>query len=273
MTPFSASDAALEGFQVLARHWRVALGWALFYVVAAAAVVVGAAIIGVVMVELGAVRSETLQAVIGPLVGLVMLLGVPLMLAAGVYRLMLRPEEPGFLHLRLGPAELRLLGVWALLGAALAAAGFAAAFALGAASSVASAWVAFPLALIAVVAVWLLVARLSLLQAVSFAEGRIRLGLAWRLTRGRTWALFGMSVISACLLAMIGVVTWIVLFLIGGAISGFQDFGLSDAESLTSHPGRYLFEAVAELILTPVFIVIAHAPVAAAYKALCTPEA
>jgi hypothetical protein len=273
MPAFSASDAALEGFQVLARHWRVALGWALFYVVAAVAVVVGAAVIGVVVVELGAVRTATLQALMGPFVGLVMLLGVPLMLAAGVYRLLLRPEEPGFLHLRLGAAELRLLAVWGLLGAAIAVAGFAAAFALGVASSVASAWVAFPLALIAILAVWLLVARLSLLQATSFAEGRIRLSVAWRLTRGRTWALFGMSLISACLLGMIGVATWVVLFLVGGAISGFQDFGLSDTESLAAHPGRFVFEGVAELVLTPVFIVIAHAPVAAAYRALTAQEA
>jgi len=34
MTAFSASDAALEGFQVLRRHWRVVLGWCLFAVLA-----------------------------------------------------------------------------------------------------------------------------------------------------------------------------------------------------------------------------------------------
>src|SRR4051794_1525815 len=33
MNSFSASDAALEGFQVIRTHWRVALGWCLFSIV------------------------------------------------------------------------------------------------------------------------------------------------------------------------------------------------------------------------------------------------
>ena len=34
MSGFSASDAALEGFQVLRKQWRIVLGWCLFSVLA-----------------------------------------------------------------------------------------------------------------------------------------------------------------------------------------------------------------------------------------------
>ena len=47
MTPFSASDAALEGFQVIRRHWRVIVGWAVFNLLAIMAVVVAFVIVGV----------------------------------------------------------------------------------------------------------------------------------------------------------------------------------------------------------------------------------
>jgi len=268
MTAFSASDAALEGFQVLKAHWRVAVGWALFYVVASVAVVVAGAVVSVVLVGSGALSQSAMQAVLGPAVGLLVLVGVPLVLAGGVYRLLLAPEAPGFLHLRLGADELRLLAVWAGLAVVIALGGFAVAFLAGGLSSAVSRWIGWPAAIAGAVALWLVTARLGLAQARVLAERRIDFIGAWRLGRGRSWALVGMGVISACLLGMIGVVTWIVLFVLGGALTGFHDLSLSDAESLTAHPGRYLFEAVAELLLTPVFIVLAHAPVAAAYREL-----
>jgi hypothetical protein len=273
MTAFSASDAALEGFQVLKRHWRVAVGWALFYVVAAVAVVVGGAILSVVLVATGALSESAMQTALGPLVGLLILVAVPLVLAGGVYRLLLRPEAPGFLHLRIGADELRLLAVWAVLGLVIAAGGFATAFVAGGLSAAVSRWVGWPAGFAAALGVWLVVARLSLAQADTLAARSVDFVRAWRLGRGRSWALVGMGLLNACLLVLIGVVAWIALFVLGGAITGFQDLDLSDTDSLTAHPGRFLFEALAELLLTPVFVVIFHAPVAAAYKALAAEPA
>jgi len=268
MTTFSASDAALEGFQVLKRHWRVAVGWAVFYVVAAVAVAVASAIVGAVLVGTGAASQEAVQAALGPIVGLLWLVATPLMLAAGVYRLMLAPDAPGFLHLRTGPDELRLLAVWAVLAVVIGVGGFATAFVAGGLSSAASRWVGWPAGIACALALWLVAGRLCLAQADVMAQRRIDFVRAWRLGRGKSWALVGMGLITACLLGMIGVVTWVALFFVGGALTGFGDLGLSDADSLTAHPGRYLFEALAELLLTPVFIILAHAPVAAAYRAL-----
>ena len=40
MSAFSASDAALEGFQMLRTHWRVVVGWAVFNLLALVAMIV-----------------------------------------------------------------------------------------------------------------------------------------------------------------------------------------------------------------------------------------
>src|ERR1700754_122284 len=47
MIRFSASDAALEGFQMLRTHWRVVVGWGLFNLLALVAMVVVTVILGV----------------------------------------------------------------------------------------------------------------------------------------------------------------------------------------------------------------------------------
>jgi hypothetical protein len=268
MTAFSASDAALEGFQVLMRHWRVAVGWALFYVVAAVAVVVGGAILSVVLVATGALSQAGMQVVLGPLVGFLVLVVVPLVLAGGVYRLLLRPEEPAFLHLRIGPDEARLLAVAIVLALVVGLGGFVVAFLAGGVSTATSGWIGWPAAAACLLGLCLVMARLSLASAEAVAEHRIDFARVWRLGRGKSWALVGTAVITLCLVGMIGVVTWVALFVVGGLLTGFGDLGLSDAEGLAAHPGRFLFEGLAELLLTPVFIVLLNAPVAAAYKAL-----
>ena len=46
MSAFSASDAALEGFQMLRTHWRVVVGWAVFNLLALVAMIVITVILG-----------------------------------------------------------------------------------------------------------------------------------------------------------------------------------------------------------------------------------
>ena len=55
MTDFSASDAALEGFQVLRKDWRVVVGWCLFSVIA----FVGLLIVAVIAILFGTFASTT----------------------------------------------------------------------------------------------------------------------------------------------------------------------------------------------------------------------
>lgn len=266
---FSISDAALEGFYALGRYWRVVAGWALFNVVAlvGGCILLVIGLIGVVPF----VASAEAQGAAGGVISLLVFglggLVVQVVILTGVYRLELRPEEPGFLHLRVGRDELRVLAtilLLALVAVPMVAAGGLALYGLGRLSE--------PLAVAAgvvlLLAFYAVILRLALALPIAFAEHRISLLQAWRRTRGQTWRLLGMAVLLLCLLGFIGVVVWIGVFVLGGLLTGFQDLGLSDAETVATHPGRFLFEVAAEMLLAPVFIVLSQAPWVAVYRAL-----
>src|SRR6185312_7837030 len=117
MSPFSASDAALEGFQVLRRQWRVVLGWCLFAVLAFVGLVV-VAFIAIAVATLS--RSpEQAQAVGGLVGGLILGLGgvaIQWVVLAALYRMTLRPDAPpGTFYLRLSRDEVRLFGLWIVI--------------------------------------------------------------------------------------------------------------------------------------------------------------
>src|SRR3569623_2204925 len=97
MNGFSASDAALEGFQVLRRQWRVVLGWCLFAVLA----FVGLVVIAFIAIALSTLNRspEQAQAVGGLVGGLILGLGgaaIQWVVLAALYRMLLRPDAaPG----------------------------------------------------------------------------------------------------------------------------------------------------------------------------------
>jgi len=273
MTRFSPSDAALEGFQALGRHWRAVAGWAGFQVVAMVALLIVMLVLqfGVVPFAGSHDAASQLGAVIA---GLVLGVGgafVQLIILTGLYRVLLTPEAPGFMHLRVGPDELRVFAaalLTAMVGVALAAAAGALGWAAARVSDLAAFLVTAGLA--AVAAVVLL--RLGLIPVIAFAERRISPAESWRRTRGQTWNLIGMAVLLLCLVGVALVVAWLAGFVFAGLLTGFQDLDLTDRETLTAHPGRFLFQGLVELILVPVFLVIGQAPWVAVYKAL-TPAA
>ncbi|RAK61040.1 hypothetical protein DJ021_15090 [Phenylobacterium hankyongense] len=275
MSEFSASDAALEGFNVIRRHWRVVAGWAAFNLLALVAMVVITVVIVLMLVaSTGSGQGQApgdLSAVVG---GVVAVLGAALtevVIAAGLFRLMLRPDEPAFLFLRLGRDEIRLLAVWALGIAALGLL-VALSVALGeAADRLFPAARILPGLAVAVVAIWLGL-RFCLAVPISFAERRIDFARSWRLTRGHAWGLLGMSLLAACLLALVSIVWWLAVFMLTGALTGFHDFAsLAGADALETHPGRYLLQLAAQMLFAPVLWVLSQAPLAAAYQALSAP--
>ena len=278
MPPFSPSDAALEGFQVLRRHWRVALGWCLFSVVGFVALIV-VAFIAILAATLGASsrdQANQIGAVIGGVVFGGGALAIEVMVTVGLYRMLLRPDErPGFFHLRLSRDELRLFGLWLLLLVVFGVLGVAGAYAVSLLGRLGG--LAAGLGLIGVVVglIWLGL-RLSLAGPATFDAGRLGLAASWRATRGHVWGLVGMTLLAGCLLALIGVVLWIATFLLQAAIGGFHSFvpvSLSDPQALADRPGAYVFGVVAELVVGPVFWVIGQTPYVAAYCALARPEA
>ena len=273
MAAFSASDAALEGFQVLRRHWRVALGWCLFSVIGFVALVV-AAILVIVVASLASPSREAASTAGGILGGLIFGLGavgVELMVVSALYRLLLRPEAPpGLFYLRISKDEARLAGLWVVLLAGLGAFLAAGYFLLGLAGRFG--WLGrLSGALVLFLALAWLVLRVSLAGPANLASGRLGIAQSWRLTAGHVWSIAGASLIATCLFALLAVVVWIATFVIQAAIGGFHSLApvdLSDPQALAERPGAYAFGMLAELALGPVFWVIAAAPFAAIYKAL-----
>jgi hypothetical protein len=268
MTSFSASDAALEGVNLIRRRWRVVLGWAGFNLLSLVMLVVLTVVLSLVASAVSGGAQEPVEI----FAALLVLIGTTLVqatIAVGVFRVEIRPDEPAFLHLRLGRDELRLIAVWLVTVTGIWVVGWAAAL-LGGALGAGEAWVM----LLGTALLVYLGVRFLLVAPISFNEGRIDFVRSWRLTRGRVGALFGMWVLSLCLIGLIMVAVFVVLALIAAGAAGLEGvvglFGGADA--LKQHPGLYVLEFAVEIILTPVLWILGMAPLAAAYRALAVDE-
>lgn len=280
MTPFSASDAALEGFRVVREHWRLVVGWAIFNLMAmiamVCATVVVLLVIGFALTASGDGEgtAKMIGGVVSALFGGFGTFAIEVVVVAGLFRALLRPEEPGFLHLRLGADEIRLLLVWLVMliaGVLLVTFGLVVVRVLTASYGLGAGVAAG--ALIFALLVWLAL-RFSLAAPMTFADRKLRIGESWGLTRGRVVPLLGMSVITFCLLAIVFIVGWLLLFVLIGSVSGFRELGLislSDPQHLVERPGAFLLQLSGQLLFAPVMWVITQAPLLAAYKAFRDP--
>jgi hypothetical protein len=269
--PFSASDAALEGFRVIGRHWRVVLGWSLFNLLAwVAMVMISVVALLIVVVATGLPETPTVASgVVGGGVYLAGFVLISAVLACGVFRLMLRPEEPGFLHLRLGPDELRNAALGLLVLAAVGMVLFVAAE-VGRGLAPAGRVVQVLAALAGLGAALWIFLRFCLALPWTFDARRFVIGPAWAVSRRRVWALLGMWLLNICLVAMMAVLLWLALFVVTGLLTGFEGLfsSLSDAEQMEARPARYLLQLAVQVALGPFFTVLFTAPFAAAYRAL-----
>src|SRR5436190_14378015 len=107
MRAFSPSDAALEGFQVLRHHWRLVAGWAGFSLLAMVAVVVVTTVAAAAGVVVAGVDSGSVGSGVAAPAVAVATIGLQLVLIVAVFRSIFRPEDRGFLYLRIGPDEAR----------------------------------------------------------------------------------------------------------------------------------------------------------------------
>lgn len=264
---FSPSDAALEGFKILRRHWRAVAGWSLFNLIALVALGIVGAVIAFGAQAAASAGALSFNPALG---GLLASLGeafITAIIAAGLFRLMLRPDEAGWMHLRIGADEVRILGVWILLSvAAFLLVGFCAVL-IGAGRSLGPPGALAAAILVVALATWLSL-RLSLSAVATFAEQRLAFDSSWRLTRGRGWRLFGMAILSGTVTLLIAVVVGLVVLLamafsvgLGGVMEA-----MFSAEGGEAHPGVRIAGFLAELVLFPAFSVLLLAPWVAAYR-------
>ena len=258
MTSFSASDAALEGFHLIRRRWRIVLGWAGFNLLSLIMLIVLSAMLSVI-----AGGGRQAMALAGLVIGLSVLFAQAI-LAAAVFRVEMRPEEPAFMHLRLGRDELRLVLIWLI--------------------TLTGGWVLWWLSMLAGHAVgaggiWLELAamalavyfgvRFALTPPIGFAERKVDFPGSWRLTRGRAAPMLGMLALSACLIGLVMVTVMAALakaITASGGLDGLAGI-FGGAEAMKRHPGLFLLAFAIEIILTPVLWALAMAPLAAAYRA------
>lgn len=278
MTRFSPSDAALEGFRLTRQHPGVVLAWSAVYFG-------GILLIGLTMMALlgpqfiglarkgqlidgdpsaiGDVLAQSWPAFLLVLAMTAMLMSI---LAAGVMRLVLRPAEPGFAHLRIGRDELRLTAanlVCVLIYAISAIVGLV--VTRGAAQSGAvGGFIAGTAAL--AFAIWVGV-RLSLLLPTVFVTGKVSFRTAWARTHGHFWSLLGM-ILMAVVFYVIVYIAFSLLSLtiveLSGGQAAMQD--IMRLTVLTAITG--VITLVLQFLLQVLQIVMIYAPFAVAYRDL-----
>jgi hypothetical protein len=281
MKTFSPSEAALEGFRLTRERPGTILVWGGVYfmgVVAMASVLaLGLGPKFRQFLKGGGLDSGDVEGIADLLLRswpafLIALLIAFLILAvitAGIYRLVLRPEEPGLAHLRFGADEFRL----AILNTMLFAMGFVFVAliemilqVLLSSQTQNSALTALGLFLGACLMIWIGV-RLSLATPMTFGRRKISISEAWRLSRGHFWSLLGAIVLALIFYLMI----WVLISIIGYSIVAFAGGEATPSNPLHMSPVQIVALAVTlviQLLLPILQIVTLYAPLAVAYKAL-----
>jgi hypothetical protein len=276
MKGFSPSEAALEGFRLTRERPGTIAAWSVIYAVSM--VLIGEIMLSSLGKEAlqiarkGRFSPEDAEVIATKLANsipaflLVLLLAVGLIsvITAGIYRLVLRPEEKGFVHLRLGADELRLTLVNLLLfgiGLLCLVVGFVAIAAAERGGSYVGLVVGV---LVAGLTIWLGV-RLSLATPMTFHAHRITLLPAWELTRGRFWPLFGMIVLALIFYIMVWIlvtVIWFALMMVAGGPEAVGAGGTAVAIAI----GAVAF--IVQMLVSVVQLVMIYAPFAVAYQQL-----
>lgn len=291
MTAFSATDAAFEGFRITREKPRVLLIWAGFYLIISL-------LMPVLLVTMGGQNLMALEAqannpnadpqaaldnlaALGPLYAILIPMGlaVQAVLAAAVYRAILRPEDTGFGYLRLGQDELRLTVltlIYFLLSLAavtivvlLGGIGAGMAYGLLGSPLFGVGLGLFFLGLLLYVAV-----RLSLAPVITFAERRISVFDSWALTKGQFWKLLGAYILAIASVVVVLLLAMVIFMAIAAILAGgdIASVGKIFSPDLSSVAAYYTPPMVAYTIfggfLNALYFAVLVSPAAVAYRAL-----
>ena len=231
---FSAGEAAFEGFRVTRQHPRAVAGWTLIWLVSLIAMFFTALpIMAPVLDEFREAMRLSMTGVGSPLPAAIqtrmtyaMLATVPLnvvtqaIVLPALYRAMQSEGRDRFAFVRLGRDELRVLLVLLLLAivsVVLGQVGDTAVLATrGGTLSVVGGLIG-----IATTALSLFVAvRLVLAVPATFAQRRIDLKAAWKMTEGRFWPLFGMAIIAGVMACIVGLLLLIMSLPLSAMMAG-----------------------------------------------------
>lgn len=278
---FSPSDAALEGFRLARNHPGTMLAWSMVYfgglllIFLVMTATLGPEFIaitrkgGFLNEDLDSISSLLAQSLPAFFLVLVLSAGLWSVITAGVLRLVLRPEEHGFAHLRLGKAELRLTFANLLCIAIYVITAIVGVVMAGALrqSGAITLWVGGLAGL--VFAIWVGV-RLSLLLPNVFMTGRVSLADAWQKTRGQFWNLFGMMLMAVIFYVIIWIVFAAVSFILVSVSGGGQ--AMQDITQLTVLTAlTAIIGLVMQFLLQVLQIVMIYAPSAVAYREIHQP--
>ena len=277
MSRFSPSDAALEGFRLTRERpgsmfaWSFVFFGGLMLITLTMMATLGPQFIAAV--KKGGMSSDDVEAVSGllyqsgPAFILLLLMTVLLfsVITGGVLRLVLRPEEHGFAHLRLGRDELRLAAVnlvfvgfyvVSLMAGVVVSQVFSQ-------SGRGPALLASAL-IVGLPASWVGV-RLCLVMPMTFDQRRISFAAAWAMSRGQSWSLLGMIVLAVVFYVMV----WLLFFIIGFALvelSGGEQ-AMRDITKLTPLTAiAAIGSLVMQFLLQILQVVMIYGPFALAYR-------
>lgn len=293
MTAFSATDAAFEGFRVTREKPKALLIWALFYLVVSM-------IMPMVMILMGGQDLVALEAkansanadpaevmaafrALAPLYAVLLPigLGVQAVLAAAVYRAVLRPEDTSVGYLRLADDEWRLMALTVIyfflaIGSVAVTALVGGVVAGVAAAATGSALVGVALSIFLLGMLVYVAVRLSLAPVITFAERRIAVFDSWNMTRGQFWPLFGTYVLSIAMVVVVVLLAMTIFaavaaILMGGDIAAVGRVFTPDLSSLKAY---YTPPMIAYTIfggvLNAVYFAVLVAPAAVIYRSLKT---
>ncbi|MBI1196622.1 MAG: hypothetical protein GC203_02025 [Phenylobacterium sp.] len=276
MSRFSPSDAALEGFRLSRTHPGMLLAWSAVYfgglllIFLVMTATLGPEFIAVARKDgfFSGDLDDISELLAHSLPAFLLVLGLSALLwsimTAGVLRLVLRPSEHGFAHLKVGRDELRLtlanllcVGIYV----ATAIVGIVLYQAARQSGPIATAVVVLG----ALAFVFWVGVRLSLLLPTVFQTGKISLADAWGRTKGHYWPLLGMLLLAAICYVMVWVV-FAVISVILVAVSGGGD-ALQDMTHLNVVTAlSAVLTLIMQFLLQVLQIVMIYAPTAVAYR-------